>query len=199
MQDNSKSATLSCRNITRKTVTGAGTKVAFIPQVIWSETHHHVFREPSLTDVDNEQARKDKFFTSIRSQSDSCIYFLCLIKKCSFITHSSMKGHLIMREPKDTATCDHIYIMHQASFLLTYAAGRCSWPGAIGLAQSDAGSLEVKIWLASHSTGRFKVVVAYVLDEEAIFWRWQCWAVYHWWKRQEERRERCEILTFHIL
>lgn len=78
-----------------------------------------------------------------------------------------------------------IVILHASGFLLTSAAGRCPWPGAISLAESDAGSLEVKTGLASHTTGRVKVVVTYILDKEAIIWGQQCWTMYHW---GEERR-----------
>lgn len=83
--------------------------------------------------------------------------------------------------------------MHQACFLLTHAAGGGPWPGAVGLAQSDAGTLEVKIGLASYATGRIEVVITYVLDEKAIFWRGQCWTVYHWDKTKEDKTEEKEI------
>ncbi|TNN72001.1 hypothetical protein EYF80_017789 [Liparis tanakae] len=63
-------------------------------------------------------------------------------------------------------------------------------PHAIGLAQTDAGSLELKVWLASHATRRVKVVVTYILDEEAIFWRRQCWTIYHWRKKRREKRKK---------
>lgn len=89
--------------------------------------------------------------------------------------------------------------MHQACFLLTYAAGGGPWPGAVSLAQSDAGTLEVKIWQASCTTGRIEVVITYVLDEKAIFWRGQCWTVYHWDKRRKDKKKCCEILTFILL
>ena len=67
--------------------------------------------------------------------------------------------------------------------LLTSAAGGGPWPGAVRLAQSDAGPLEVKLRLAAHTAGRIEVVVAHILDEEAIFWRRQRRTVHHWEKK----------------
>lgn len=69
-------------------------------------------------------------------------------------------------------------------FLLTCAAGRGPRPGAISLAQPDAGALEVIVRLAADTTGRVKVVVADVLDEETVLWRSQRWAVHHWDNKQ---------------
>lgn len=70
---------------------------------------------------------------------------------------------------------------------LTCAPGWGSWPGAIGLAQSDAGTLEVKLRQTSYTAGGLEVVVADVLDEKAIFWRGQHWAVHHWDNRREQQ------------
>lgn len=64
--------------------------------------------------------------------------------------------------------------------LLTCTAGGGPRPGAISLAQPDAGALEVKVRQAADTAGRIKVVVADVLDEEAVFWRSQHRAVHHW-------------------
>lgn len=70
--------------------------------------------------------------------------------------------------------------------LLTCAAGGDPRPGAVSLAQPDAGALEVIVRQAAYTAGRVKVVIADVLDEEAIFWWSQRWAVHHWDSRGEE-------------
>lgn len=70
--------------------------------------------------------------------------------------------------------------------LLTYAAGGGPWPGAVRLAQPDARALEVIVRQAADTAGRIKVVVADVLDEEAVFWWSQQRAVHHWDNRGEK-------------
>lgn len=62
---------------------------------------------------------------------------------------------------------------------LTCAASRGSRPGAVGPAQSDAATLEVKLGQASNATGGLEMVVADVLDKKAVFWRRQRRAVHH--------------------
>lgn len=84
------------------------------------------------------------------------------------------------------------------SLILTCAAGGGPWPGAISLAQPDAGALKVIIRLTTYAAGCLKVAVANVLDEEAIFWWGQHWAVHHWVRirvrvRGEERSGLTDI------
>lgn len=76
----------------------------------------------------------------------------------------------------------------QEALLLTSAAGGCPRPGAVSLAQPDARSLNLKIWLASHGAGRIKVVVANVLDEKGVFWQRQRWTVHNWEKNREDEK-----------
>lgn len=78
---------------------------------------------------------------------------------------------------KLTATCEGM------CWPFTYAAGGGAWPGAVGLAQSDAGTLEVEVRKASNTAGCIEVVITHILDEKAILWRGQRWAVNNWDKR----------------
>lgn len=71
---------------------------------------------------------------------------------------------------------------------VTSAAGSCPRPGAVRLAESDVGSLEVESRLASHTARRIEVVVAHILDKKAVFWGRQCGAVHDWAKRRDKKR-----------
>lgn len=80
-------------------------------------------------------------------------------------------------------------------FLLTYAAGGGAWPGAVGLAQSDAGTLEVEVRKASNAAGCIEVIITHILDEKAVLWRGQRWTVYNWDKRTKDNDIKTNVMN----
>lgn len=121
-------------------------------------------------------AKKSLFLTSLSTVFRCLFNFVIFFIFCHFkFREITLVWHVIAKVRK----ANH-------SLILTCAAGGGPWPGAISLAQPDAGALKVIIRLTTYAAGSLKVVVANVLDKEAIFWWGQHWAVHHWGSRGEK-------------